>query len=113
MASIAETLLRLRMWEFQHLPGKGSIVMRDIIIFILAMDAKGKVVSVKDIALNLPYSDVRIFQVLKMLAQSDLMRVDVDPFDKRVRNIRPTVKLREKMEAYLRTAEALPPDPEK
>ena len=91
-ASIAQKLLTIRRWERLHMPFPTSPVSNEIIYLVAAKAADGPV-SVKELYLELGYSEARVSDLLRQLVDAGWIVSTQCQKDKRIRRLYPSERL--------------------
>ncbi len=82
------------------MPLPGSRVAVEIIFYLLA-NSERSVTRVKDIHLELGYSEDRVGLVIKTLSQSGLVHIERELCDNRARNVKASSALHDLFEVYV------------
>lgn len=99
-SEIANHILRQRKWERSNLPLPGSRVAVEIVFYLLA-NSERSVTRVKDIHLELGYSEDRVGVVVKNLAAGGFLVIETELCDNRARNVRAASGLHELCDKYI------------
>lgn len=91
-ASIAKKLLTIRRWERLHMPFPNSPISNEI-IYLIAARAEDEPVSVKELYLELGYSEARVSDLLRQLVEAGWIISTQCQRDKRIRRLYPSERL--------------------
>ncbi len=91
-ASIAKKLLMIRRWERLHMPFPTSPISNEI-IYLVAARAANEPVSVKELYLELGYSEARVSDLLRQLVEAGWIVSTQCQRDKRIRRLYPSDRL--------------------
>lgn len=105
---IALQILRQRQWQRKNMPIPGSSVAVEVIFYLLTK-SDTSITRVKDIHLELGYSEDRVGVVIKTLSERGLVHIAKQSDDNRARNVRASEELHDLLEKFIDTFSIMRP----
>jgi len=100
LTAVIARIRKLRAWEDAHLPIYRSLLGRDLMLVIASLHLHKRELSLKEIYLDLPYSENAIRLHLRRLANEDWIALPRRTGDKRLRQIKLRPNLVTALEGY-------------